>query len=133
MIACPERGVLRGVVESLAVFDARGDAVVIAANVELRRAKGAHHIEHLIRLRAVADEVAEADDVVELFAADALGHRAQRFGVRVQIADDERSHETLRERRALSRKPFGSSSSSRSTISFGVSSSRTSIVTSHIR
>src|SRR5438270_6132624 len=136
VIARPERGGFRGVVETFGVVEAGGDAVVIAADVELRRLHRAHRVEDLVRLRAVADEIAETNDLIELLAADAVHDRAQGLGVRMQIADDERAHVRAPRdgpRRVGSRKPFGSSSSSRSTISFVVSSSRTSIVMSDIR
>ena len=134
MIARPERGVLGHVVESDAVFETGRDAIVIAADVELSRAHRAHRVEHLIRLRAVADEIAEADDVIVFLPADAIHHGAQRLCVRMQIADDERSHARLHAARfAESRKPFGSSRISRSTISAGVSSSRTSMAMSAVR
>ena len=134
MIARPQRRLLRDVVESDAFVDSGSDAIVITADVQLARAHRAHHIEHLIRLRAVPDEVAEADDAIVLFAAHALHNGAQCVGVGVKIADDERSHARLHAARlADSRKPFGNSRMSRSTISPGVSSSRISMVTSAVR
>src|SRR5436305_3588944 len=128
VIARPEGGVLGGVVEALAVIGAGGHAVVIAADVELRAVHLAHDIEDLVRLRAVADEVAEADDLLVLLAADAVHHRAQGLDVRVEIADDEGPHAPI-----LARTLFGSSRRRRSTISAIVSSSRTSRATSAIR
>src|SRR5437764_4391773 len=128
MIAGPERGELRRVVELLAIFVAGHDAIVIAADVQLPRLPIAHGVEDLVRLSAVPDEVAQADHAMELLAPHAIDHRAQRFGVGVEIADNERSHPLLRARR-----PLGSSKTSRSTISAGVSSSLISMVMSHIR
>src|SRR3954454_1574885 len=136
VIARPERGGFRGGVEAFGVVESGRDAVVIAADVELRRLHRAHRVEDLVRLRAVADKIAEADDLIELLAAHAVHHHAQGLRVRMKVADDERSHVRAPldcERRAGSRKPFGSSSSSLSTISFVVSSSRTSMVMSDIR
>src|SRR5207244_1114727 len=128
MIARPERGELRRVVELLRILVTGDDAVVIAADVELPRLPVAHGVEDLVGLRAVADEVAQADHAMDLLAPHAVDHRTQRLGVGVEVADDERSHPLLRASR-----PFGSSKTRRSTISAGVSSSRIAPVMSHIR
>src|SRR5205085_1906171 len=61
-IARPLRGDLRGLVESGSLFGRRHEAVVIAANVVLLPSERAHGIEHLIRFRAIADEIAETCD-----------------------------------------------------------------------
>src|SRR5262249_44569916 len=81
MLARPERGGLRRVVELLAFFVAGDDAVVVAADVQLARLPVTHGVEDLVWLRAVADEIAEADDAMKLLAAHAIDHRAQRLGV----------------------------------------------------
>src|ERR1051326_5212332 len=99
-----------------------------AADVQLRAVHLAHDVEDLVRLRAVADEVAEADDLLVFLAAHAVHHRAQRLDVRVQIADDERSHVAI-----LARTLVGSSRSRRSTISGVVSASRMASVMSAMR
>src|SRR5207245_5896077 len=130
----PESCLQRHVVEPFAIFQTRGDAIVIAADVQLPALHGAHGVEDLIRLCAVADEVAETDDAIELLAAYPPENGAQRFRVGVKIADDKGPHQCLRATFfAESRNRFGSSSRSRSTISAGVSSSRISNVTSDIR
>ena len=134
MLAGPEHRLQRHVVEAFPIFEAGSDAIVIATDVELAALHGAHGVEDLIRLCTVADEVSQTDDAIKLFAPDAPENGAQRFGIGVQIADDEGPHQFLRATFfAESRNPFGSSSSRRSTISEGVSSSRISKVTSDIR
>ena len=128
----PDRRLGRGRIESDRLLPG-SDSIVIATDVVLRAVEHAHRIENLIRFGAITDEVAEADDVVEFFAADAAHDAAQRLGVRVQIAHDQRSHVSLQvELLAVSRKLFGSSSSRRSTISAGVSASRISRVMSAV-
>src|ERR1051325_9922254 len=138
MVARPERGRLRGVIEAVRVVEPRGHAVVVAANVDLAAAQRAHGVEDLVPLRGGAYEVAGADHGVDLLAADVREHGAGRLRVRMQIADDERSHTRLPydfhgALRAASRTLFGSSSTIRSTLSARTSSSRISIVRSDMR
>jgi len=134
MLSRPERRGLCRLIEAVRIVETRRDAIVIAANVDLAAAQRAHRVEDLIRLRAVADEIAETDDCVELLPAHPLKHDAEGLRIRMEIADDERSHARLHaDFFAASRTLFGSSSNSRSTISMGVSSSRVSMVMSDIR
>ena len=127
MLARPLGGGLGSGIKSISFFESRDKAVVVPADVVLRAFERAHGVEDLIRLRAVADEIAEAGDAIELLAPNPAEDRPQRFAVRVNVADDHRPHDVLRERF------FGNSRRIRSTISIGDSSSRISIVASHIR
>ena len=107
---------------------------MIAADEDLAALETAHPVDDLIRMRTVADEITEAEDGVELLAPDSRENGAERLLVRVKVAEDQRSHRPLLSvsRRAFSRTLFGSSSTSRSTISEDVSSSRISRVMSDI-
>ncbi len=98
MLARPLSGDLRGVIECALLVDSGGEAIVIASNVEFFRFERAHRVDDLIRLGAIPDKVAEADDAVEFLAADVTQHRAQRLRVRMEIADHKRPHEVLRAR-----------------------------------
>ena len=134
MLTGPQRGDARGLVEILSLLQACDHPIVVAADVQLASLDRTHGVEDLIGLGAVSDKVAKANDAIEFLSPHARQHGAQGFGVRVKIADHENLHQVLRTTFfAESRKPFGNSSSRRSTISAGVSSSRISSVTSDIR
>ncbi len=127
-VACPISGRLRGGIESIALFQrGRDESIVVATDIELRSFERPHRVEHLVRLGAIADKIAETCDAIVFFSPHAAEHRPQRFGVGVQVADDNCPHDVLRARF------FGNSRRIRSTISIGVSSSRMSMVASHIR
>src|SRR2546426_8934110 len=85
-------------VESASLSEADSDAIMIAANVELFCFECPHRIDDLIRLSAISNEIAEANDGVEFLAANMTQDRSQRFGVRVQIAHHQRPHDVLRAR-----------------------------------
>ena len=94
----PERGLFGGSIESLGSINPCSDAIMIAANVEFFCFECPHRIDDLIRLSTISNEVTEANDGVEFLAANVTQDRSQRFGVRVQIADDQRSQDVLRAR-----------------------------------
>src|SRR5207248_11251349 len=119
-------GRLCGGIETVTLSQSHRHAIVIASDVYLPPPECAHRVEDLIGLRAIANEVAEADDAGEFLAPDVAHHGPQRFSVRGQGADDERPQDDLRVRLR------GNSWTMRSTISIGVSSSRMSRMMSDI-
>ncbi len=95
LILGPARGLERDFVEHLAVVDAATHLIVIASDDD-RTFELADSVNNRIRIGAVADEVAEDDGSVEVLATYALQHRGKRFEVRVDVAQYEISHESLR-------------------------------------
>src|SRR5713226_488743 len=95
MFARPLRSEPRGVIKAVPLLEACRNPIMIPANVELGSLEGAHRVDDLIGLGAIADEVSEADDAVEFLSTDVAENGAEGLRVRVKIADDKRSHDVL--------------------------------------
>ena len=74
------------VVEAVGGLQARAYLVVVAAD-ERRGAERADAIDHRVRIRAVADEIAEHERMVVV--AGRVQHGLERLEIGVNVADDE--------------------------------------------
>ena len=83
---------LAGGVVVVAVVHAAGDGgVVVAEDGEGRDL--AHEVAALVGRGAVADGVAEADELVDAFVLEGVEHCGQRLEVRVGVGEDADSHD----------------------------------------
>ena len=90
----PQRGLQGHAVEELAVLDARADLVVVAADGD-QRLERAHHVDGLVRVRAVAHEVAEEDALVPGLAAHEREDGGEGLLVRVDVREDQVLHPSV--------------------------------------
>src|SRR6185503_3536151 len=116
-LARPEDGVPRGPAELHGLGEPGRHEVVVAD--DRGRAAGAEEIDAYVRLRVVADDIAEADEVIHALGVDRREHGGQRLLVGVDVREDRDPH--ARSLRAT-RRPFRWTNWARSTKSGSASS-----------
>jgi hypothetical protein len=87
----PLDGLARDEVEAVGVLDAARDLVVVAADGRGRR-EGAHAVDHGVRIRAVAHQVAEHQHALVPARGRRGQHRLQRVEVGVDVAQHQVAH-----------------------------------------
>jgi hypothetical protein len=88
-------------VEELTRVEPAHDLVVVAPDGHLLAADAPDPVDHVVRVRAVAHEVAQDHDAVETLAPHAREHRGERLVVRMDVRKDQVPHVA----RAASRGP----------------------------
>ena len=83
---------LAGGVVVVRVVHAAGDGGVVVAE-DGERGDLADEVAALVGRGAVADGVAEADELVDAFVFESAEHRRQRLEVRVRVGEDADSHD----------------------------------------
>src|SRR5687767_256733 len=70
-----------------------GSHLVVIASNDLRRRHGLDAIDDGVGVGAVADQVAEDEHAIEALAGGGGEHGVERLEVRVDVADDEVTHQ----------------------------------------
>ena len=93
-LACVEvERLAGGVVVVRVVHPARDRGIVVTEDRE--RGGLADQVAALVRRRAVADDVADADVLVDALRFECIQHRGHRFDVRVDVGENPDSHPVL--------------------------------------